>query len=149
MILKILIINKEDNTFSNLAFEIPADTLIEAYDTLNESIEKAENYVHEWKHYQELWELDIKKVYEFLGKNQNNWEQILNEIKKGKTMFNYATVSVNFGPIKIHYRVARRKINNKYDALHTEILNEFGNNMLNSLDFKKKVLLIIYLTKII
>ena len=125
-------LNNKDNMYANLAFELPVDTLIQAYDTLNECIDKAEEYVQEWKQYQALWELDIKKVYEFLGENQNNWQTILDEIKKGKRMFDYGNTQIHFGPVRIHFRVAQRKINNKYDALHTEILNEFGKNLLNS-----------------
>ena len=123
---------KNVNSFKNIAFKLPIEYYINCYNSLNDKIDKAIKYFDEWKKYQALWEIDIKKVYEILGKNQNHWRSILDDIKKGKKIFDFSTVSVHFGPIKIHFRIAQRKISNKYDSLHSEILNEFGKNLLNS-----------------
>ena len=57
------------------------------------------------------------------------WETVLNEIKMGKNSFDYQFIQVSFGPIQINFRMAQKKINNKYDQLHKEIMNEFGKNL--------------------
>ena len=115
--------------FKDLVFKLSADVMVEAYDKLNKCLDSSEKYLQNWKQYQALWELDIKKIYEVLGDNTEMWQTVLQEIKVGQKSFDYSSNSVRFGPLTINYKVAQKRINNKYDSLHYEILTEFGKNM--------------------
>lgn len=117
------------DSFGNLAFKLPDDLLTKSYEWINTYIKNALDYVNSWRKYQSLWDLDVKKVNEALGDNLEDWQELLTEIKSGKKSFNYATDDVNYGPIIINYKYAQRKINNRYNSLHREILSEFGKNI--------------------
>ncbi len=60
------------------------DTISNAYIALDSHLLEAEKFVDSWTRYQALWELDVSKVYSFLGENADQWESMLNEIKNGK-----------------------------------------------------------------
>ena len=120
--------SKEEN-FGSLLFKLDTNALMKANEVMNEFIEKAKEYVRSWQAYQSLWDIDIKKVQEFLGNNAQMWETVLNEIKAGKKKFDSKQSSVNFGPISIDFKFAKKKISNKYDGLHKEILSDFGKTL--------------------
>lgn len=71
----------------------------------------------------------MNKVYDFLGENTDYWQDILGEIKAGRTELEKTEPSSKFGPIIVQVRLAQRKINNKYEALHNEILGKFGQSL--------------------
>lgn len=117
---------KKDNTYSTILRRIPNEVLLGAYQKINKCIEDSEKYVKTWLNYQALWEIDPRKIYERLGENIENWHQLLEEIKKGRSTFDNSETEAYFGAILIDYRLVQAKINNKYDAWHKEILNQFG-----------------------
>ena len=47
----------------------------------------------------------------------------------GRTALDETEPSTKFGPIIVQVRLAQRKINNKYEALHNEILSKFGQSL--------------------
>ena len=98
-----------------------------AYDKINTVVSAAEGYVRTWTNYQALWEIDVKKVYDRLGDNIEMWQRLLEEIKDGRKTFDNSDTEKVFGSaIVVDYRMVQVKINNKYDAWHKEILNQFG-----------------------
>ena len=118
---------KKDSTYHSLLKKIPQDVLFGAYEKINAIVSAAENYARTWTNYQALWEIDIKKVYDRLGDNIEMWQKLLEEIKEGRKTFDNSETEKSFGSsIIVDYRMVQVKINNKYDAWHKEILNQFG-----------------------
>ena len=58
------------------------------------------------------------------------WQVVLNEIKQGRNTFDNQNFETNFGPIVVHYKNVQLKIQNLYDSLHKNILNEFANKFI-------------------
>lgn len=118
---------KKDSDYHALLKKIPQDVLYGAYDRISTIVSAAEEYVRTWTNYQALWEIDIKKVYDRLGDNIELWQKLLEEIKEGRKTFDNSETEKAFGSsIVVDYRMVQVKINNKYDAWHKEILNQFG-----------------------
>lgn len=117
---------RRDNTYSSILRKIPQAILISAYEKISKTIDDAQKYVKTWLNYQALWEVDPRKIYDRLGDRIENWHQLLEEIKKGRTTFDNSETESYFGAILVDYRLVQAKINNKYDIWHKEILNQFG-----------------------
>lgn len=96
-------------------------------------MQRAEKYVQTWLSYESLWKIEPSHVFEILGEDINKWQQLLNEIKQGRSTFDNSDTEVMFGPIVIDYRLVQAKINNKYDSWHKDILNHFGEQLLGKL----------------
>jgi len=52
-----------------------------------------------------LWKIEARKIYESLGDDINKWQDILNEIKSGRTTFDNSETEIFFGAILIDYRL--------------------------------------------
>ena len=65
----------------------------------------AEKYVKTWLSYSSLWKIEARKIYESLGDDINKWQDILNEIKSGRTTFDNSETEIFFGAILIDYRL--------------------------------------------
>ena len=122
-------VESKDVNFNDLMSKIDVQTLMEAYSAINQKLEKANDYFNGWKRYQTLWEIDINKVQDLLGTSTQPWEDMLKEILSGKDNIKSEQNFAYFGPISINFKIAKKKINNKYDGLHKEILNFFGKNI--------------------
>jgi hypothetical protein len=55
--------------------------------------------------YQSLWKIDIRKVYERLEDDIDDWQKLLNEIKGGRSTFDNDQTEIYFGAILVDYRL--------------------------------------------
>ncbi|EAR94592.2 dynein heavy chain, cytoplasmic protein (macronuclear) [Tetrahymena thermophila SB210] len=132
--------NIKNSDYSSILLKIPKDVLIGSYNRIDQILRDNERYVNTWLSYQSLWAIDQKKVYELLGDDINKWQQLLSEIKQGRSTFDNSDTDIFFGPVQIDYRLVQVKINNKYDQWHREILDHFGLTFGDKLrDFNTKI----------
>lgn len=89
-------------------------------------MEKVEDYVSNWLHYQVLWDVDVSEVLGKLGDDIETWQQLLNEIKQARSPFDSSETRVMFGPTIVDHHQVQAKLNTKYDAWHHDILHAFG-----------------------
>ena len=47
-------------------------------------------------------------------------------VRKSRTTFDNTEVSKEFGPVIIHYQSVQKKVNDKYDMWHKDVLTKFG-----------------------
>ena len=116
----------EDEDFSILLTKAPSNAFLSAYQTVNNIVNDAEKYVKTWLSYQALWDIKIDDFYKRFGDNLKTWQIVLNEIKQGRNTFDTSDFNSNFGPIIVNFKNVQLKINNLYDSLHKDILDEFG-----------------------
>ena len=129
-----------DHTYRSVMEKINAEVLSNAYSTMERVLNETEKYVETWFGYQALWDLESDRVYDSLQDNIERWAQLLNEVKRGRMVFDNSETEKHFGAIIIDYKGVQAKINNKYDAWHREILSRFGGIMLTSTkEFIKKI----------
>lgn len=93
-----------------------------------------QKYVKIWLQYQALWDLQTDTIINKLGEDLNQWQELLVEIKKARRTFDTSETSKEFGPIIINFAQVQNKVNLKYDQLHRDILNKFGQRLGNSMD---------------
>ena len=106
----------QETTYKGLLLKMSENFNIkQAYGMLEEIFKNAEAYVDTWKSYQALWDIDQSKVYELLGDDIEQWNQLLNEIRQGRKTFDTAEDFKLFGGLEISYGTVQAKVNNKYD----------------------------------
>jgi dynein heavy chain 1 len=116
-------------TFESLIDQVDRPTLRGAYSAINRVVTAAEKYTTEWTNYQALWDIDVRKVYDFLKEEIDKWQELLNELKRNRKTFDNSETEKQFGPVIIDYSMVQEKINHKYDNWHKEILNHFGEKL--------------------
>lgn len=89
-------------------------------------MDKVEDYVSNWLHYQVLWDVDVSEVLGKLGDDIETWQQLLNEIKQARSPFDSSETRVMFGPTIVDHHQVQAKLNTKYDTWHRNILQAFG-----------------------
>lgn len=52
-----------------------------------------------------MWKIDIRKVYERLEDDIDDWQKLLNEIKGGRSTFDNDQTEIYFGAILVDYRL--------------------------------------------
>ncbi|KAL8439825.1 hypothetical protein Efla_004351 [Eimeria flavescens] len=113
-------------TYRVIASRIPKELLDKAHASIDRVMEKVEDYVSNWLHYQVLWDVDVSEVLGKLGDDIETWQQLLNEIKQARSPFDSSETRVMFGPTIVDHHQVQAKLNTKYDAWHRDILNAFG-----------------------
>jgi len=132
--------NNLETSYSNLLTQLPDSSLEKAYEVIETKLKEVSEYVNVWFQFQSLWDLEANYVYARLGDDLSKWQQILTEIKKSRNTFDNSDTSKSFGPIEIDYTQAQNKVNAKYDSWQREVLNKFGNKILDSMqEFHKNV----------
>lgn len=89
-------------------------------------MEKVEDYVANWMHYQVLWDVDVSEVLGKLGDDIETWQQLLNEIKQARSPFDNSEARIMCGPTIVDHHQVQAKLNTRYDAWHRDILHAFG-----------------------
>ncbi|KAL8271990.1 hypothetical protein Esti_004114 [Eimeria stiedai] len=117
---------KAGGTYRVIASRIPKEVLEKAYAAIDNVMEKVEDYVSNWLHYQVLWDVDVSEVLGKLGDDIETWQQLLNEIKQARSPFDSSETRVMFGPTIVDHHQVQAKLNTKYDAWHRDILHAFG-----------------------
>ncbi|KAL8455832.1 hypothetical protein Emag_000406 [Eimeria magna] len=117
---------KGGGTYRVIASRIPKEILEKAYAAIDNVMEKVEDYVSNWLHYQVLWDVDVSEVLGKLGDDIETWQQLLNEIKQARSPFDSSETRVMFGPTIVDHHQVQAKLNTKYDAWHRDILHAFG-----------------------
>jgi len=115
--------------YTHLLKRLPGGELESAYHSIESHLEQVREYVETWLQYQALWDMQASYVYDRLGDDINLWQQLLTEIKLARTTFDTSETFKEYGPVKIDYRQVQAKVNNKYDAWHKELLNQFGQRL--------------------
>ncbi|CDJ29729.1 Dynein heavy chain, related [Eimeria mitis] len=113
-------------TYRAIASRIPADVLNRAHAAIDRVMEKVEDYVANWMHYQVLWDVDVSEVLGKLGDDIETWQQLLNEIKQARSPFDASEARIMFGPTIIDHHQVQAKLNTRYDAWHRDILHAFA-----------------------
>ncbi|CDI87445.1 dynein beta chain, flagellar outer arm, putative [Eimeria praecox] len=113
-------------TYRALASRIPPDVMNRAYAAIDRVMEKVEDYVANWMHYQVLWDVDVSEVLGKLGDDIETWQQLLNEIKQARSPFDNSEARIMFGPTIVDHHQVQAKLNTRYDAWHRDILHAFG-----------------------
>ncbi|KAJ1982313.1 dynein heavy chain [Dimargaris xerosporica] len=113
-------------TYQGLLTQLGDESLVLAYQGIEEKMAEVQAYVQEWLQYQSLWDLAPEFIYGQLGDDLVRWQQILTEIKAARATFDNSDSERTFGPIVIDYDQVQSKVNAKYDAWQREILNKFG-----------------------
>jgi len=60
--------------------------------------------VNTWLGYQALWDTQSSDIFKELGSDIEKWQQLLNEIKKGRATFDNSETEISFGAITVDYR---------------------------------------------
>jgi dynein heavy chain 1 len=118
-----------DTTYSSLLGKLmQKDTqfLMNAFSAIDKVIEDVSVYVKVWLQYQSLWDMEQGTVYGHLGEDLAKWQQLLHEIKKSRATFDNTEIKKVFGPVMVHYGFVQKKVNDKYDTWHKEVLTKFG-----------------------
>ncbi|KAI8873838.1 hypothetical protein GQ42DRAFT_152391 [Ramicandelaber brevisporus] len=115
--------------FDELLSRVSEQTLIEAYNAIENRMNALSGYVKIWLSYQSLWDLESDAVYSFLGDDLSKWQQILGEIKRHRATFDTSESWRNFGTAIVDYEQVQSKVNAKYDSWQREILSRFGSRL--------------------
>lgn len=85
------------------------------------------DYVAKWLQFQSLWDLEAEYVFNRLGEDLAQWQQLLTEIKKTRSTFDTSDTSKSFGSVcVIDYEQVQARVNAKYDSWQKDILSRFG-----------------------
>lgn len=134
-------LSSSEKSYKNLLLKMGEKFNIrQAYDALELVFSEASKYFDTWKSYQALWDIDQDKIFALLGNNIENWNQMLKQIRQGRKLFDTNDDFKCFGGLEITYSNVSSKVINKYDQLHKEILNRFGQTLGAQMkEFKSKV----------
>ncbi|CDJ57328.1 hypothetical protein EMWEY_00007760 [Eimeria maxima] len=113
-------------TYRSIASRIPPDVMDKAHAAIDRVMEKVEDYVANWMHYQVLWDVDVSEVLGKLGDDIETWQQLLNEIKQARSPFDNSEARIMCGPTIVDHHQVQAKLNTRYDAWHRDILHAFG-----------------------
>ncbi|TPX53424.1 hypothetical protein SeMB42_g00788 [Synchytrium endobioticum] len=116
----------QNTTYSSLLANVTSNLLPKAYAILENTIDDASKYLNVWIQYQALWDLDEQMLYNRLGDDLRQWQQLVLEIKKARSTFDTSETSKNFGCISIDYEQVQIKVNAKYDQWQRDVINKFG-----------------------
>ena len=86
-----------------------------------------------WLQFQSLWDLEPEYVYNRLGEDLSQWQQLLTEIKKTRTTFDTSHAQKSFGVCIIEYEQVQARVNAKYDSWQKDILSKFGVKLSNTM----------------
>lgn len=124
--------NVTATTFSDLPV-FCIESLVAAYQAIEEKLQAVSGYVDEWLQFQSLWDLQSEQVYEHLGEDLSMWLQLLVDIQKNRSTFDTKEVSRSFTHLRVEYEQVQLKVNAKYDQWQHELLVQFamrlGNRM--------------------
>ena len=62
-------------------------------------------------------------MFNLLGDSLGNWQQLLTEIKKARSMFDTSDTQKSFGVCVVDYEQVQAGVNAKYDAWQRDILS--------------------------
>jgi dynein heavy chain 1 len=120
------ILNKFQNGIKLLEF---------AYNTIENVLQHANEYIKTWLNFQSLWDLQPDILYQKLGNNLQAWMNCLNEMKESRAKSVDTQESHRlFGPISVDYTKVQSKVNVKYDAWHKDVLSKFGSLLGNEMN---------------
>jgi dynein heavy chain 1, cytosolic len=128
--MKLNVTEESDLLFSDLPGR-SADTLMWAYNAVEEKLHIISAYVDKWLQFQSLWDLQSEQVYDVLGEKLSKWLQLLQEIRKTRSTFDTSEVTRSFGGVTIDYEQVQTKVNAKYDQWQHEILLKFAGRLLS------------------
>ncbi len=115
---------------SHLLSRVPTATLCRAYRLVEEKMKLSSDHVQQWLRYQGLWDMDHQTVYAKVGSDQTQWQQLLQQIKSSRSLFEGTgstdKEAVSLWPIRVDTSTVRASVGNKYDFWHRDILHEFG-----------------------
>ena len=113
------------STFSYLPSRC-VDELLTVYNCIESRVWTVSAYVEQWLQFQSLWDLQSEQVHERLGENLADWLQLLQEIKKTRSLFDTSDSSRQFGNLTVEYDQVQSKVNAKYDQWQHEIIQAFA-----------------------
>ncbi|KAJ1561744.1 hypothetical protein HK405_002984, partial [Cladochytrium tenue] len=98
----------DDDTAPKIGDQIPlgklgSNSLLLAYETIEQQLKKVDAYVSQWLQYQSLWDLESEFVYMKLGDDLSRWQQLVLEIKKARSTFDNSETEKRFGSLTIDY----------------------------------------------
>ena len=87
------------------------------------------DYVQKWLEFQALWDLEADYVYNRLGDNLVDWQQLLHEIRKTRSTFDTSESYHDLGVAVVNYEQVQAKVAAKYDVWQRDILVRFGQKL--------------------
>ncbi|KAI8818344.1 dynein heavy chain [Fimicolochytrium jonesii] len=115
----------EPSSFAKLLHRV-SSKVEQCYDAIELKTKELRDYCDIWLQYQSLWDLESFYVFEFLGDNLRNWQQLVLEVKRARSTFDTSETSKSFGWAVVDYEQVQSKVNTKYDQWQREILSRFG-----------------------
>jgi len=120
---------RSERTYRSVLTLIPSPELLRTYKLIEDCFSAVFKYVQVWLQYQALWDMQTDNIVARLGDNLQKWNDLLVEIKKARRTFDTSEVSKSFGPVVVNYAQVQNRVNMKYDALHKDLLSQFGSKL--------------------
>ncbi|CAL1696879.1 unnamed protein product [Somion occarium] len=122
-----------ETTYTSLLTQFPDATLERPFALIEGKVQQLKEYVAKWLQFQSLWDLEAEYVFNRLGDNLANWQQLLTEIKKARSTFDTSETQKSFGVCVIDYEQVQARVNAKYDSWQKDILSRFGVKLGNAM----------------
>jgi dynein heavy chain 1 len=113
--------------------QLPNETLNRPFELIEIKVQQINKYLAEWLQFQSLWDLEAEYVFNRLGDDLGNWQQLLTGIKKSRATFDTSESRKSFGVCVIEYEQVQSRVNAKYDAWQKDILVRFGAKLGNAM----------------
>ncbi|KAH8825148.1 dynein heavy chain, N-terminal region 1-domain-containing protein [Flagelloscypha sp. PMI_526] len=123
-----------ETNYTSLLTHFTDDTLRRPFALIEAKTQEIRDYVGKWLQFQSLWDLEAEYVFNRLGEDLAQWQQLLTEIKKARSTFDTSDTSKSFGGVcVIDYEQVQSRVNAKYDSWQKDILNRFGIKLGNAM----------------
>ena len=116
-----------DSTYGSVVrSKLSAKLFKDAFALVESNLQAVGNYVEHWFQYQALWDMSVDTILSNLGDSVEKWQKLLRDIKAERSTFDNHEQEKLFGFNVVDYAAVQMKVNNKYNAWHSELLQRFG-----------------------
>ena len=119
----------EETTYITLLSLLASADLQKPFALIENRVKELSAYVDKWLEFQALWDLEAEYVYNRLGDNLDDWQQLLQEIRKTRSTFDTSESHHDLGVAVVNYEQVQAKVNAKYDSWQRDILSRFGGKL--------------------
>ena len=116
----------KDNSFRDIMKLADQKIILGCYTTLEKTFDDVEKYMQTWKSYKVLWNIQPKTIYDKLGEDTIKWQALMEELKRGQSSFNTEETEIIIGSIVVDFAAVKKKVRNKYNIWHKEIMEKFA-----------------------